>query len=186
MSVRARIVGALRRVPGVRTVVWDWGWGIRVPLSVVVTNYFFQLVLRQNARVKYPVAFTSKVVCPERLVFTGRRTAQLSSLALSGGCYLQAGNGIEIGEGTIWAPNVAIVSANHNPAGSDRSWLQGDPIRIGKNCWIGANAVILAGVELGDETVVGAGAVVTKSFPSGGCVLVGVPARPLRREDDIL
>ena len=43
------------------------------------------------------------------------------------------------------------------------------------------NAVILPGVELGDHTIVGAGAIVTKSYPEGYCVLVGNPARPIKK-----
>ncbi|MEQ1824103.1 MAG: DapH/DapD/GlmU-related protein, partial [Fimbriimonadaceae bacterium] len=47
-------------------------------------------------------------------------------------------------------------------------------------CWIGMNAVVLPGVTLGDRTVVAAGAVVTKSFPEGWCIVAGVPAKLLR------
>jgi len=52
------------------------------------------------------------------------------------------------------------------------------PIKIGKNCWLGANSVILPGVELGDNVIVAAGAVVTKSF-SNNLVIGGVPAKIL-------
>ena len=93
----------------------------------------------------------------------------------SGGCYIQGGNGIEIGDGTIFAPGVKVISANHDPKDL-KHWLPDRPIRIGNSCWIGANAVILPRVELGDNVIVGAGAVVTKSFPSN-VVLVGNPAR---------
>ena len=51
---------------------------------------------------------------------------------------------------------------------------------LGKECWIGSNAVILPGVRLGEHTVVGAGAVVTKSFEEGWCVIGGVPARKIK------
>lgn len=84
-------------------------------------------------------------------------------------------NGIEIGSNTIFGPGVKVISANHR---RDKlsEWETSPPIRIGENCWIGANAVILPGVTLGDNVIIGAGAVVTKSFPSN-CLLAGNPAK---------
>jgi acetyltransferase-like isoleucine patch superfamily enzyme len=72
-----------------------------------------------------------------------------------------------------------LITSNHdlkNPAlRSD-----GKPIILGEQCWIGMNSVILPGVILGPHTVVGAGSVVTKSYPVGYCVLVGNPAKLLK------
>jgi acetyltransferase-like isoleucine patch superfamily enzyme len=99
------------------------------------------------------------------------------SFASSGGCYIQGANGIEIGDNTIFAAGIKIISSNHQPGNMD-GWVEERPIKIGKNCWIGANAVILPGVELGDHVIVGAGAIVTKSFPSG-VIIAGNPARIL-------
>jgi maltose O-acetyltransferase len=59
--------------------------------------------------------------------------------------------------------------------------MQKGHIKIGNRCWIGAKAIILKDVELGDGCVVAAGAVVTRSFPSGS-VIAGVPARPIQKE----
>jgi acetyltransferase-like isoleucine patch superfamily enzyme len=88
-------------------------------------------------------------------------------------------NGIEFGEGTILAPGVKIISANHDLGDLSR-FEEGGPVKIGKSCWIGANAVVLPGVELGDHTVVGAGAVVAKSFPSHR-ILAGNPVAEIGR-----
>ena len=98
------------------------------------------------------------------------------SLAISGGCYVQGVNGVEIGDRTLIAPGVKIISGNHDL--ENGGWVTAPPIQIGKGCWLGANAVILPGVVLGDGVVVGAGAVVTKSF-GAGTRLVGVPAHPV-------
>lgn len=73
---------------------------------------------------------------------------------------------IIIGKGTYIAPNVGIITANHDPMDLDKH-LPGKDVIIGENCWIGMNAVILPGVVLGPRTIVGAGSVVTHSFPEG-------------------
>ena len=52
-------------------------------------------------------------------------------------------------------------------------------VTIGNSCFIGMNSLLLPGVELGDHTIVGAGSVVTKSFPEGNVVIAGNPARPI-------
>lgn len=103
------------------------------------------------------------------------------AFALSGNCYIQGGNGVQIDDDTIFAPGVKVISANHDPEDLAKA-IPAGPVRIGKRCWLGANAVILPGVSLGDDVIVGAGAVVTKSFPSGS-VVAGVPARAIGRRD---
>jgi acetyltransferase-like isoleucine patch superfamily enzyme len=144
---------------------------------ITLGGLFAQKVLGFNRKAYWPMHFTSYVSNP-RLVRLGIGTAPGDSK----GCYIQSNNGIEIGDYTMLAPNVGLISANHNP--SDLSdHVSADPIRIGRYCWIGMNAVILPGVTVGDHTVVGAGAVVTDSFPEGYCVVGGVPARLIKRLD---
>jgi hypothetical protein len=134
-----------------------------------------QRILRINGHVPWPVHFTSRVVHPERI-----RRGQGSTPGDMPGCYIQAINGIEIGDGCEFGPGVGLISANHDP--DDLQCHQpAPPIRLGDYCWLGMNAIILPGVELGPHTVVGAGAVVTQSHPEGYCTLVGNPARPLPR-----
>jgi len=103
------------------------------------------------------------------------------SLAHKGGCYLECSNGVVIGEGTIIAAGVKIISANHRLDDFNKH-EKTSPIRIGRDCWLGANVIILSGVELGDRVIAGAGAVVTKSFPSN-CVIAGVPAKIIKRHN---
>lgn len=86
--------------------------------------------------------------------------------------------GVDIGDDTLIGPGVRIISYQHQYAAGQTIRSQpteGKPIRIGRDCWIGANAVILAGVSVGDGAVVAAGAVVTRDVPSGA-VVAGVPA----------
>ena len=100
------------------------------------------------------------------------------------GCYYQCWRGhIYIGKGTYIAQNVGLITENHNPKNLDEH-LPAKDIRIGENCWIGMNSVILPGVVLGKNTIVGASSVVTHSFPEGNCVIAGVPAKIIKRLDN--
>ena len=116
---------------------------------------------------------------PEKIRL-GHRSAV--SFSVSGGCYIQAFNGIEIGDDVIFAPGVKIVSSNHDPC-DHRQHIKAPPIKIGNRCWVGANAIILPGVSIDDDSIVGAGAVVTKSFPKN-VVLGGNPARIIRQLEE--
>lgn len=100
----------------------------------------------------------------------------------SAGCYFQGIGKIAIGRGTYIAPNVGIITANHSIGDLDEH-EEPKPVTIGARCWIGMNSMILPGVTLGDHTVVGAGSVVTRSFPHGDCVVAGNPARRIRDLD---
>ncbi len=90
---------------------------------------------------------------------------------------------VTFGSRVLLAQFVSIIGSNHlvRTDGSI-AWDEIDTdkrdVEIGDDCWIGAGALILPGVKLGAKTVVGAGAVVTRSSP-GGTKLVGSPARPL-------
>jgi len=99
------------------------------------------------------------------------------------GCYFQCHKGkITIGKEVHIAPNCGIITTNHdiyNP----NNHIDGKDIIIGDACWIGMNSVILPGVKIGEHTVVGAGAIVTKSFPEGYVVIAGNPAKIIYRLD---
>lgn len=88
---------------------------------------------------------------------------------------------IYVGDYTMFGPNVTIATAGHPicPELREKGLQYNMPVRIGKNCWIGANAVILPGITIGDNVVIGAASVVTKDIPSN-VVAVGNPCRVLR------
>ena len=92
--------------------------------------------------------------------------------------------GVEIGESTLVSMHCTILSSNHAiPALGTLIRDVPDellPTKIGRDVWIGANAVILGGVTIGDGAVVAAGAVVTKDVEAGA-IVAGVPARLVRR-----
>ncbi len=92
---------------------------------------------------------------------------------------------IYVGDYTMLGPNVVIATAGHPilPELREKAYQYNMPVRIGRNCWIGAGAILLPGVTIGDNVVVGAGSVVTKDLPSG-VVAVGNPCRVLREVNE--
>lgn len=88
---------------------------------------------------------------------------------------------IYVGDCTLFGPNVTVCTAAHPilPELREKGLQFNAPVRIGRNCWIGAGAVILPGVTVGDGSVIGAGSVVTKDVPPN-TVAVGNPCRVLR------
>ncbi len=140
-----------------------------------IADFLFRKILRQNSDTGWAIHHTSTIHNPDRIkraknVFPGD----------SPGVYINAANGIEIGDYTNIGPNVGIISANHDLVNNDKHIVE-PPIIIGKFCWMGMGAVILPGVVLGDFTIVGAGAIVTKSFTEGYCVIAGNPARVIKQ-----
>ena len=86
-----------------------------------------------------------------------------------------------IGNDVMIAPNVLITTVNHplNPAGRRKHLGIAKPVKIGNDVWIGANVTILPGVEIGNNVVIAAGAVVTKNIPDNSLV-GGVPAKLIK------
>lgn len=88
---------------------------------------------------------------------------------------------IYIGDNTMLAPNVVIATAGHPIAPELRleGYQYNLPVHIGKNCWLGAGVLVMPGVTIGDNTVIGAGSVVTRDIPAN-VVAVGNPCKVLR------
>lgn len=143
---------------------------------VTFRMWFLQKILGFNRKVYWPVHFTS-IVGNYKNIYAGVDT----SPGYSPGCYIQGGGRVFIGDYTQIAPNVGIISSNHNIYDSREKVIS--EVIIGKYCWIGMNAVILPNVVIGDFTIVGAGAVVTKSFIDGHCIIAGNPAKIIKKLD---
>lgn len=88
---------------------------------------------------------------------------------------------IYIGDYTMLGPNVVIATAGHPilPELREKALQYNLPVHIGRNCWLGAGVIVLPGVTIGDNTVIGAGSVVTKDIPAN-VVAVGNPCKVLR------
>lgn len=88
---------------------------------------------------------------------------------------------IYVGDYTMFAPNVVVATAGHPilPELREKAYQYNFSVHIGRNCWIGAGALIMPGVTIGDNTVIGAGSVVTRDIPSN-YVAYGNPCRVIR------
>lgn len=88
---------------------------------------------------------------------------------------------IDVGDYTEFGPNVVLATAGHPvlPRLREKGYQYNLPVKIGRNCWLGAGAIVLPGVTIGDNTVIGAGSVVTKDIPPN-VVAVGNPCKVIR------
>ncbi len=154
---------------GIFAIGWKW----------IVTDY--KQCKRQgvNLTTRYPVSAFNTVVYPENIEFHPNDLNMFQGF----GKYFQARGRISIGKGSYIAPNVGLITANHEIGNLDNHQPPKE-IVIGNCCWIGMNSVILPGVMLGDNTIVGAGSVVTKSFQEGHCIIAGNPAKLIRNLRD--
>lgn len=157
-----------------RWLYWVYPKAKGLHFAYLALSFFPQKVLRINGRVPWPVHFTSRILYPENV-----RLGRNCSPGFSPGCYIQARNGIEFGDDVYIAPNVGIVSADHDMTDFG-CFAAAPPIRIGSRVWIGMSTVILPGVTIGSRVVIGAGSIVTKDVPDGS-VAVGNPCRVIRK-----
>lgn len=105
-------------------------------------------------------------------------------------CFFVDDGRIDIGDHTMVGPNVTFATAQHpiSPKLREKQMQYNKPISIGKNVWIGASATILPGVTVGDNSVIGAGSIVTKDVPEN-VIVAGNPAkiiRPIDQNDDVV
>ena len=102
---------------------------------------------------------------------------------INSGCRFQDQGGISIGDDCLIGHNAVLATLNHDLSPSRRADMHPAPITIGRNVWLGSNVTVLPGVSIGDDSVVAAGAVVTRDVPAG-TVVVGSPARVIRSIGD--
>lgn len=96
-------------------------------------------------------------------------------------CTLMDNTTIHIGSHTLLGPNCSLYTVNHalHPDEREQGYCANAPIHIGSRVWLGGDTVVLAGVTIGDGSVIGAGSVVTKDIPAG-VVAAGNPCRVIR------
>lgn len=105
-------------------------------------------------------------------VRNGGKLAIGANVKINYNCIIACHDSIEIGEGTEFGPSVYLYDHDHDyRAGLKENKFKSAPIVIGKNCWIGANTVILRGAVLGDNCVVGAGCVLSGHYESKSVIV---------------
>ena len=112
----------------------------------------------------------------------GRNIHLEKNVFINSGCHFQDQGGIFIGEGTFIGHNVILATLNHDMNPYTRANIYPKPIHIGKRVWIGSGAIVLPGVTIGDNSVIGAGSVVTKDVPAD-CVYGGNPAKFIKKNE---
>lgn len=140
-----------------------------------VRSIWLNSILRIGKRYPWPSGITCHISNPKNIHF---HPDDLNNFQAPGTYFQNFSGHIHLGRGTYIAPNVGIITANHDAGDLDRH-SPGEDVVIGDGCWIGMNSVILPGVVLGPRTVVAAGAVVTKSFHQGDQTIAGIPARTM-------
>lgn len=139
--------------------------------------WFWQKIAGFNRKVYWPVHHSSLITGWQN-IWAGVETCP----GYMPGCYIQGQGKIIIGDYTQLSCNVGLITSNHDLYDNRKHQQRGE-ILIGEYCWVGMNAVILPNVVLGDFTIVGAGAVVTHSFPDGYCIIAGNPAKLIKKLD---
>ena len=152
-----------------------------IGLGTILVNFIIQKIFRVNSRVPYMVHYTSRVSMSHNIKIEDHVDSNTvySSLASSNGLYINATNGINIAKNVMIASGVKLISANHDFKNRNQH-VKSNPIDIEENVWLGANVIILPGVTIGENSIVGAGSVVTKDVPEN-VVVAGNPAKFIRK-----
>ena len=148
---------------------WLWCW----------KNLFIQKVIGINRDCPFPVSFRNVVANWRNIKFDVNDLNNFQHF----GVYFQAWNAeIHIGKGSYIAPNVGLITQNHNKYNLDEH-DEAKPIIIGDSSWIGMNSVILPGTKLGKHSIVATGSVVKGDFSEGYCIIAGNPAKIVKKLD---
>lgn len=152
----------------------------RKVLGLYFVNFIFQKILRITSSRVFLMHFTNVISADKGFLLVGQGAYAERCLRINGGIMVQASNGVQLDRSTLLGPGVKIISGNHDLDNFSAPSVPCEPVIISENCWIGANAVILPGVNLRPGTIVGAGSVVTKSFNVGNVIIAGNPAKIIK------
>lgn len=111
----------------------------------------------------------------------GKNISIENNVYINFGCVILDCASVSIGKNTLIGPNLGIYAVNHAINAEERinGGCFGKPVHIGKNVWLGGDVKILAGVSIGDNSIIGAGSIVTKDIPAN-VIAVGNPCKVIR------
>jgi acetyltransferase-like isoleucine patch superfamily enzyme len=152
-----------------------------IGLGTILLNWIVQKIFKVNKSVPFMLHYTSRINDPKGIEIEDHPDSNrvYQCFASSNGVYMNGYNGIKISKKVMFASGVKIISANHDFKQRDNH-VKDKPIIIEENVWIGANAVILPGVKIGKNSIIGAGAIVTKDVPPN-VVVAGNPAKIIKK-----
>lgn len=151
-------------------------WKTRMLTNPRFMHIGSNVTIRSNARLEAIRHYKGATYSPDLTIGDGTFIEHDAHIACA--------QSVSIGKDVLMASGVFISDHNHSLDPQKLHPLEGalvtKPVAIGDGCWLGERCVILPGVTLGPRTIVGAGAVVTKSFPANSTV-AGIPAKELRK-----
>jgi len=125
------------------------------------------------------------IVRPWVYIYGYRKLSIGKNVSINHNCFLSCDGGLEIGDNVSIAHGTSILTTQHSYDDPvipiKEQTVKFLPVKIGDNVWIGAKVTILAGISIADGTIVGAGAVVTKSITEPDTIVAGVPARLIKK-----
>lgn len=145
------------------------------------TSVLLPLSLRRRLLRLAGLRIGAQVTGLKRCGFETKRVSIGDGSFVNVGCWFEGGGSVDIGRNVFFGPQVLVITSVHEIDADGLAARMPSPgqVTIGDRCWVGARATILPGVSIGEGTIIGAGAVVTKDCKPGA-VYAGVPARQIR------
>lgn len=161
MATKNKILGCMQTMP--KIIWWKIRYGKRFSAS-------WKSIIKRNAEII--LSSTAKVRLGKKIVaMSGLSLSCSGEIVIGDGCFFNKNcsitsvEKITIGDGCTFANNIVIVDHDHDYKNDLKKFIT-SPVKIGNHVWIGANSVILRGVEIGDYSVIAAGSVVRKNVPT--------------------
>lgn len=150
-------------------------------ITVKLNNQFhdrqsIHKLMEKLTRKSIPKTF---VLFPPFYTEFGRNITIGERVFINSGCHFQDHGGIYIGDDCLIGHGVVLATLGHNQIPERRAECVPSPIHIGRNVWIGARAVVIGGVTIGDNSIIAAGAVVRSNIPANS-IFGGVPAKHIK------